>query len=60
MLLSMRANIEGSRALVGWVAVISCFSWFCAVITHNTIHCPIFKKKSWNKALSKKSGECSP
>jgi fatty acid desaturase len=30
------------------VATICCFSWFCAVITHNTIHCPIFKKRRLN------------
>ncbi len=29
--------------------VLSCFfSFFCACIIHNTIHAPIFKKKSWN------------
>jgi len=28
---------------------ICCFSWFCAVITHNTIHHPIFHSKRANK-----------
>jgi fatty acid desaturase len=36
-----------------WVAVplfiATCiWSWFCAIITHNTIHCPIFKNKKMN------------
>ena len=37
-----------------WVAVplfiTTCiWSWFCAVITHNTVHCPIFKSKKANR-----------
>ncbi len=36
---------------VAWVAVTCVFSFFCAVITHNTIHAPVFKKKSWNRAF---------
>ena len=31
------------------VVVISSLSWFCAVITHNTIHCPIFKSRTLNR-----------
>ena len=50
--------------IVGWIAwpmawyvavpfviVLSCFSWFCAVITHNTIHCAVFKQRRLNKAF---------
>lgn len=33
-----------------YVALCS-FSWFCAVITHNTIHCPVFKNKRSNKVF---------
>ncbi|MCB9788994.1 MAG: fatty acid desaturase [Deltaproteobacteria bacterium] len=33
-----------------WLALAS-FSWFCAVITHNTIHCPIFHDKRANRAF---------
>ena len=36
---------------VAWVGATCLFSFFCAVITHNTIHAPIFKKKSWNRAF---------
>ena len=36
---------------VGWVGVTCLFSFFCAVITHNTIHTPVFKKKSWNRVF---------
>lgn len=25
------------------------FSWFCAVITHNTIHCPVFRSRRANR-----------
>lgn len=28
-----------------------CFCFFNAVIVHNTIHSPIFRKKSWNKSF---------
>jgi fatty acid desaturase len=27
------------------------FSWFCAVITHNTLHSPVFKSRGMNKAF---------
>jgi len=33
------------------VVVTACFSWFCAVITHNTIHCAVFKSRGMNKAF---------
>ncbi len=40
----------------GWllplaVVVLACSSWQCAVITHNTIHTPIFHKRSHNKLM---------
>jgi fatty acid desaturase len=32
--------------------VLTCFfSFFCAVITHNTIHCPVFRSKPLNRAF---------
>lgn len=34
---------------VAWVITTSIFSFFCAVITHNTIHVPVFKERSWNR-----------
>ncbi|MCO4771199.1 MAG: fatty acid desaturase [Deltaproteobacteria bacterium] len=34
---------------VAWVAATCVFSFFCAVITHNTIHVAVFKKRSWNR-----------
>lgn len=33
------------------IGVTAIFSWFCAVITHNTIHCAVFKSKRLNKAF---------
>ena len=34
------------------LVILNCFwSFFCAVIVHNTIHCPMFRKKSWNKVM---------
>mgnify|MGYP002632210052 CR=1 FL=1 len=36
---------------VAWVALTSVFSFFCAVITHNTVHVPPFKKRSWNRVF---------
>ncbi|MBL8786358.1 MAG: fatty acid desaturase [Deltaproteobacteria bacterium] len=27
------------------------FSWFCAVITHNTVHCAVFESRGLNKAF---------
>jgi len=37
----------GLRAV--WVGATCVFSFFCAVITHNTIHVAVFKKRSWNR-----------
>ena len=34
---------------VAWVAATCVFSFFCAVITHNTIHVAMFRKRSWNR-----------
>jgi fatty acid desaturase len=31
------------------VVVVSTFSFMCAVITHNTIHVPMFKQAGWNR-----------
>jgi fatty acid desaturase len=36
---------------IGITLLVSFFSFFCAVITHNTIHAPIFKKRAWNKVF---------
>ncbi len=36
---------------IAWIGAACVLSWFCAVITHNTIHCPIFEKRGWNKAF---------
>jgi fatty acid desaturase len=40
----------------GWQAALWCVvncivSWICAVIAHNTVHCPIFKKRELNRAM---------
>ncbi|MDX2001758.1 MAG: fatty acid desaturase [Chitinophagales bacterium] len=37
--------------IVPLIAALSVLSFLCAVIVHNTIHCPIFRKKSWNKTF---------
>ncbi|HQY60225.1 MAG: fatty acid desaturase [Myxococcales bacterium] len=37
----------GSR--VGLVVVLMCVSWFCAVITHNSLHTPVFRQRWANK-----------
>lgn len=37
--------------LVTWVVVTMISSWICAVIAHNTVHCPVFKKRWLNKAF---------
>lgn len=34
-----------------WVALLCFQSWQSAVITHNTIHCPIFKNRGLNRAF---------
>lgn len=33
---------------VGFAIAISLLSFFCAVITHNTVHCPVFKSRALN------------
>ena len=35
--------------LVGWVVVTAISSWICAVIAHNTVHCPVFRPRWANK-----------
>lgn len=45
---NMRLDLWASALL--FIAVCS-FSWFCAVITHNTVHVPIFKKKWMNRVF---------
>jgi len=32
-----------------WLAVLCWQSWQCAIITHNTIHCPVFVKRWMNR-----------
>ena len=34
------------------------FSWFCAVITHNTVHCPIFHNRTLNKVFQVVLTQC--
>jgi fatty acid desaturase len=38
-------------ATVPAMIALGSFSWFCAVITHNTVHCPIFKSKPLNRVF---------
>lgn len=37
--------------LVAAIVALCCFSWFCAVIVHNTIHSAVFTKRWMNKAF---------
>ncbi len=37
--------------LVGGLLVLGPMSWFCAVITHNVVHCPVFKERWANRVL---------
>ncbi|GMU60316.1 MAG: hypothetical protein AMXMBFR34_20790 [Myxococcaceae bacterium] len=37
--------------LVAWVAVTMVSSWICAIIAHNTVHCPVFKKRWMNRVM---------
>lgn len=34
---------------IPWIAVTCCFSFFGAVITHNTVHAPVFKQRWLNR-----------
>jgi fatty acid desaturase len=34
---------------VVWVAVTCISSWMCAIIAHNTVHCPVFKRRWMNR-----------
>lgn len=38
-------------ALVPWVAAAAWMSWLTAVITHNTVHVPMFKSRGLNNAM---------
>lgn len=45
-------RIDDPWYIVAPLVVLNClFSFFCATIVHNTIHCPIFRKKWMNKAF---------
>ncbi|MFT5431946.1 MAG: fatty acid desaturase [Myxococcota bacterium] len=45
-------NIELPLVAQAFLFVAVCsFSWFCAVITHNTIHCPMFRSRGLNRAM---------
>jgi fatty acid desaturase len=37
--------------LVLWVAATMVSSWICAIIAHNTVHCPIFKRRWMNQLM---------
>lgn len=37
--------------IVPWVAVTAWMSWLCAVITHNTVHVPIFHSRALNRGF---------
>lgn len=37
--------------LLPWVAATALVSWLCAVIAHNVVHTPVFKKRWLNKAM---------
>ncbi|MCB9506688.1 MAG: fatty acid desaturase [Myxococcales bacterium] len=42
---------QAPLAKAAGIAFVAWLSWTCAVITHNTIHCPIFKNRRLNKAF---------
>ena len=37
--------------LGAWVAVLCANSWLCAVVAHNTVHCPVFTKRWMNRVF---------
>jgi fatty acid desaturase len=37
--------------LLAWVVVLSGSAWLCAVVAHNTVHCPVFTKRWMNRAF---------
>jgi len=37
--------------LVAWVAATAISSWLCAVIAHNTVHCPVFTRRWMNRVF---------
>lgn len=38
-------------ALIPFLVVLCSFAWFCAVITHNVIHLPVFRSAALNKVF---------
>jgi fatty acid desaturase len=37
--------------LWAWVGALCVNSWLCAVVAHNTVHCPVFTKRWMNRAF---------
>ena len=37
--------------LWAWVVALCINSWLCAVVAHNTVHCPVFTKRWMNRAF---------
>jgi fatty acid desaturase len=37
--------------LVAWVVVTCVSSWLCAVVAHNTVHCPVFTRRWMNRVF---------
>jgi len=37
--------------LAAWVVVLCTSAWLCAVIAHNTVHCPVFTRRWMNRAF---------
>jgi fatty acid desaturase len=37
--------------LWAWVIVLCGVSWLCAVVAHNTVHCPVFTRRWMNRAF---------
>jgi fatty acid desaturase len=37
--------------LVAWIALIAVTCWLVAVITHNTVHTPVFYRRAYNRAF---------
>ena len=37
--------------LWAWVVVLSYNSWLCAVVAHNTVHCPVFTRRWMNRVF---------
>lgn len=41
----------GGWATAGLVALTMLWSWFCAIIAHNTVHCAVFTRRWMNRAF---------